>query len=327
MVACGDNAKPCDYVETDDLGNGTTSESTGLTIGDHALHVCGAIDTGHFDGLLGELDADSYRLTIATTGPVLAQIVGEDGVELFADMTVRFFDTAVNPRLLAEGLYDPTLADHGAFLADLAPGDYDVIVSAHASGEVSTAVPYRLRLSPMPACDPLTVPDYTEAHDGDANTGNDMIDVDFTQDPSFTPTPSTSDAPEPTGLELAAGQQYLITGASTNATHTDQYLDRDTFDLATDDTANELAIRLDWDSTTSDLDYLVFEAGTMTPVATSNVTSTTVHELAQFAVRPSTHHWLWIGGSGGGTPDAVSRDDLQASLSIDSRRPRTGGRR
>ncbi len=302
VVACGDNAKPCDYVETDDTGNATTSETTNLTIDDHGVHVCGAIDSGHFVGVVDQLDQDSYRVTVATAGPMLVQIFGGDGVTLFSDMSVRLFDTAANPTLLAEGLYVPTLADHGAFLVTLAPGDYDLIVSAHAPGELSAPVPYRIRLSPMPACDALTNTDYTEAHDGDSSTGNDMVDINFTQDPSFTATASTTDAPESTGLAIGAGQSYLIAGASTNTPNTDQYLDRDTFDLATDDTANELAIRLDWDSTSSDLDYVVFEASTLTPVAISNVTSTSVHELATFAVQPSTHYWLWVGGFKGGTP-------------------------
>ena len=90
-------------------------------------------------------------------------------------------------------------------------------------------------------------------------------------------------------------------GATTDASHADEYLDRDTFAFATGDDANELAIRLDWHGATSDLDYIVFEGGSMTPVVTSNITSTSQRELAMFAVKPRTTYWLWIGGYRGST--------------------------
>ena len=43
----------------------------------------------------------------------------------------------------------------------------------------------------------------------------------------------------------------------------------------------------------------MFETGTLKAVATSNVTSTSQHELAMFPVQPSTHYWLWIGAFAG----------------------------
>jgi len=59
-------------------------------------------------------------------------------------------------------------------------------------------------------------------------------------------------------------------------------------------TANELGVRLDWQAAT-DLDYVVFEADTLTPVATSTLSGTTPPEFQVFAVRPGASYWLWIG--------------------------------
>jgi hypothetical protein len=299
LVACGDNAGPCDYVETDDVGNAATSEDTGLTIGDLGVHVCGAVDSSHYDPQLHVVDDDSYRVTLATDHQLLIQMYGDPGVELLQDIIVRFFDTATNPRLIGEGHYDPSLAAHGAFVVALPAGTYDMVVSARAPGDLSGALPYRIRLSPMPACDALTSPvDYKEAKDGGSDTGNDAVDVDFTHDPAFT---AATSQPEATGLELAEGEKYLITGNASTASHADEYLDRDTFAITTGDGANELAIRLDWQGATSDLDYIVFEGSSMKPVVTSNITSTSQHELAMFAVKPRTAYWLWIGGYRGST--------------------------
>jgi hypothetical protein len=303
VVACGDNARPCDYDETDDVANASTAEPTALSVDGPGLHVCGALDSGHYDPLLGAIDDDAYRITVTTPSPVLVQIFGEDGVELLGDIVVRFFDTAANPRLVGQGRFDPALAGHGAFVIALAPGVYDMRVTARATGDLSAPLPYRIRLSAMPACDAITSPvDYTEAHDGDTGTGNDAVDVDFSRDPSFTPTPVST--PEPTGLEIGAGEHYLVAGDAGAGPHADEYADRDTYELATGDATNELAIRLDWDGDAADLDYIVFEAGATTPVVTSNLASTTTRELAMFAVRPRTTYWLWVGGFRGSAATA-----------------------
>lgn len=304
LIACGDNASPCDYTELDDVGNSTTSELSNITVGDHAVRLCGAIDNGSGDPLLGTVDDDGYRVTVATPGPMLVNIYGADGVEVFDEVIVRFFDTAANPRLVGQGRFDPALAGHGAFIISLDAGDYDLVVSARTAVALTYPLDYRIRLAPMPACDAVTSPvDYTEAKDADTNgnTGNDVVDVDFSASPSFTMSTTVS-VPEPTGLAIAAGEHYLIAGGASADAGADEYLDRDTYEITTDDTTNELAIRLDWDSDGTDLDYILFEKDVMTPVATANTTSTTRRELAMFAVKPSTTYWLWIGDFKGSLP-------------------------
>jgi hypothetical protein len=258
------------------------------------------LDPGHFDPALHTVDEDRFRIAVVTERPLLVQILGAPDAVLLNDLSVRLFDTAVNPRLVAEGHYDPRdprLGDHGAFLASVAPGDYDVVVSARADSAIAGgSIAYRIRLSPAPACDePDSPDDYHESHDGSGNTSNDMVDVAYGQDPQFTATAADDDAPEPTGFTFGAGDHHSLIGVSDVTAHADDYLDRDTFELATGDTTNELQVRVDWGLEQADLDFIVFEAATLTPIAISNVASTSQHELAMFAVRPATKYWLWIG--------------------------------
>jgi hypothetical protein len=293
VAACGDNASPCDYLERDDGGNVDTAEMTGVTVADHPGNVCGSVDIGHANGTT--LDVDTFRLSTAG-GEQLVEIAGGDGYDLLTALEVRIFDSAVNPTLLAEGALDPRLAGHGAFLADLPAGAVDVVVSATAPGELSAAVPYRVQLSPSPSerCPAVTGrADYVETHDGAGDTGNDVLSVDYAMDPWYAATAGGS--PEATGLSISAGPAYRLTGNSAATAHADDYLDRDTFALTTGDTTNELAIRLGWTGQGADLDYHVFEAASMTPVGSGELSSTTPPELEVFPVKPSTAYWLWIG--------------------------------
>jgi hypothetical protein len=293
LVACGDNASPCGYLEADDPGNASVAEATGLTVGAGPTSVCGAVDSGHPSG--GTLDLDRFRVT-STGGDLLVEIAGGAGIELLRALTVRVFDTQPNPRLLAEGSLAPALADHGAFIADVPAGTYDLVVEADAPYELSAPVDYRVLISSSTAarCPARTGrADYAEAHDGASSTGNDVLSIDYANDPWYAPT-AAADAPEPTGLSLVPGRAYLVTGAAATVSQADEYLDRDSYAIRTDDDTNELAVRLDW-SAGADLDDYLFDAATMTPVGASNLTSTTGPELQVIAVKPHTSYLLWVG--------------------------------
>jgi hypothetical protein len=262
-----------------------------LPIGDGAIHLCGAIDSNHFDAQLGVVDDDLYRVTFTTSDLVLVEIQGDTDIEILRDVVVRFFDTAVNPRLLAEAHYIPTQAGHGAFVVRLPAGVYDMAITGRASGDLSGPIAYRVRMSRMPECNGITDPvDHAETSEA-TNSG---IDVDFTADPSFTA--ATASTPEPTGIDVTPGDKFLVTGMATADDHTPMYQDEDTYELTTDADTNELAVRLDWDGGTADLDYVVFESDAQKPLVTSNLAALNGGELAMFAVKPSTKYWLWIGG-------------------------------
>jgi hypothetical protein len=311
IAGCGDNVSPCNYREATDTNSGEIAELTGLVIDNLSASVCGRIDGGHYDVANQIVDTDRFRLTIGGTGDILVQLVGDTSASLFSEIDVRVFDTSRFPKLVAAGRLDLALADHLAFAAQLDPGDYDFVVAAQAPGDLSGTSDYRLRVSPGPAkrCPvPMGEVDYREAHDGPDATGNDMVDVDFKRSVWLT---RSSGAPEPTRLSVRARDSFRLSGESAAidpTTRNDEYLDRDTFAIHTDSTANELSVRLDWSSTTdagADLDYLVIEPSTLAAVAIANTTSVTEHEFQTFAVKPSTDYWIWVGafkGSSGATP-------------------------
>jgi hypothetical protein len=294
LVACGDNMSPCGYLEADDTGNATVAEATGLTVGASPTSVCGAVDPGHGSGKT--LDLDRFRVT-STGGDLLVEIAGGDGTELLNKLAVRVFDTQPNPRLLAEGSLAPALADHGAFIADVPAGTYDLVVEATAPDELSGPVDYRVLISSSASarCPSRTGrADYAEAHDGASDTGNDVVSIDYGSDPWYQAT-AAHDAPEATGLSLVPGDAYLVTGAAATVPQADEYLDRDSYAITTDDDTNELAVRVDWAMPGADLDDYLFEAATMTPLGASNLTSTTGPELQVIAVKPHTSYLLWVG--------------------------------
>lgn len=297
LTACGDNASPCDYSETDDADNGTIAEMTNLTVADHQQHVCGDFDGGHQNTTLGIVDVDTYRVDVETgSAALLVEITGTDaGVDQLHDIAVQFMTTDAQPAIAAIGHYDPTLADHGAYVAPLAAGSYDMQVILNDTASLSGSIGYRVRLAPMPDCTPLTSPDYSES----ADATNGVIAVDYTKDPSFSMI--SGGMPEDSHISVDANHSYMIAGSAGDMAMSDLYLDRDTYQFSTNDNTNELAIPLDWDGTASDLDYIVFESASLTPVVASNTTSDTSGELAEFGVKPDTTYWLWIGAFNGST--------------------------
>lgn len=288
-IACGDNGSPCDYTEVADGTNDATAEVTGFVLGDRSAHVCGQFDPAHFNSTINSADDDRYRVSVTGTTPVLVELLVGEGLDVLSGVTIRFY--GLDGALLGAAHYDPATAEHDAFLLTLPPGDYDLVISADATGAISAPITYRMRFAKMPACDEPKDASYSEKND--TAGANDTVAVDFTKDPSFSA--MTASTPESSGVSVTAGNTYMIKGALDDTARTDQYLDRDTYEITTDETTNELAVRVAWDGDASDVDYLIFEADTMKPIVASNLSSTTGPELAMFAVKPSTKYWLWVG--------------------------------
>jgi hypothetical protein len=304
----GDAPLPaCDYTEKSDATNDTTTENTGLTIGATTRTVCGNVDTGHYDSSTMTADIDSYTVAVAAAKAELVIDFENQTPASLTDFTVEIFDTNTPATLLYAGDYTGALAVHGAYIAELPAGSFDVVVTATAAAAIATAIPYTVRLvadNPTVRCPDLTgmQANYTEAHDGATNTGNDVVLINFSQDPSFTMTPYTS-APEATQLTINPDENSHVVGSSAMvAAGTDKYLDRDTFAITTGASTNELSVRLNWPGATADLDYVVFPASSiMTPVEAATLTSTSEDEFATLAVKPNTSYWLWIGAYTGST--------------------------
>jgi len=293
----GDDAPPCDYTEAADATNGTTAEVTNLTVGKDGHMICGTFSPDGANSTLMVADDDRYRVSVTGAAPLLVEVDVGTGLEVLTGVTVRFFDTSAAPELVAE--VTPTFAGSlGAFLVTLDPSDYDVVVEARSAGAIAGGmIDYKIRFSPMPNCDETTgTANYTETNDA----GNGMVSVDYTKDPQFSLTELSS--PEATKLTINTDKHVSISGAMGDGAQSDQYLDRDTYEITTGDSTHELAVRLTWEGTSSDLDYILFDGSTtLTPVAASNLASETGPELAMFAVEPKTKYWLWVGGVVGST--------------------------
>jgi len=297
LVACGGNEPPpCNYKEADDPGNATTSEMTGFMLDKKLQIVCGQVDGGHYDATQKIVDVDRYRVTVGGTGELVIHLDPLDDATALTDMRVQIFDTAVNPRLYAEGTFDPQL-DHGAFITVLPPGDYDVLVLADAGGDITGGtVKYRLRFTPDPSllCKAVTKGGYKEAGEP-----NDAVSADFTKTMPFAHAAGTA---EPT-KQTFGNTNTLIAGTASAGTPEGEYTDNDVYDVMTG-TANELTLRLDWDGT-NDLDAAVIDASTLAPVGLAVTTKAGGGELQTFAVKPKTEYYIWVGafmGASGDTP-------------------------
>ncbi|HEY0251468.1 MAG TPA: hypothetical protein VGC41_08065, partial [Kofleriaceae bacterium] len=273
VAACGENGSPCNYTESADQTNGTTAEMTGLTHGE----VCGTFSANPYDAPLQSADDDRYRITVTDSTPVLVDVSVGSGLEVLAGVTVRVYDMAGT--IMAQAR--PAFSDHGAFSILLAPGDYDFMISADATGAIDGTIDYRVRFQQMPACDAAT----GDASYNESTASNGTVNVDFSKDPSFTMDQSST--PDVTGLSVSPGDHESIAGTLDTTEQTDQYADRDTYEITTGGDTNELAIRLDWDGA-ADVDYILFEADTMLPVIAANASSDTGPEVQMFAVKPNT---------------------------------------
>ncbi|MEO8840509.1 MAG: hypothetical protein ABI591_01175 [Kofleriaceae bacterium] len=289
---------PCDYTETSDGANATTAETTNVTVGGGDRTLCGTIDPGHFNPTSKTVDEDHYRIAVGSNGALLVRFFGDPGIETLSLYSVLIFDTANPPALINGGHFDSTLGDHGVFRTSLPAGSYDVVVRGQAAADLSAAINYKVRILAESPCAAVTAAaSYTETSDGASNTGNDMMTVNFAADPSFAPTTATTDAAEATGLTIDAMTPVRVSGSSASvAAGSDQYLDRDTYQMMTGASTNELAVRLGWQGTV-DLDYLVFKDGTTTATGASTAASTTPDEYATFAVEPNTSYWVWVGAT------------------------------
>jgi hypothetical protein len=291
-----DAGPACDYTETDDVGNATTAEPANLTIGAQTRNLCGSVDPGHYDAATRTVDVDRFRVTVeAASADLLVRFFADAGVDT-ADFSVLIFTTAQPPTLLNGGRLDTTHGDHGVFRSTLVAGTYDVVVQVRAGADLAAPAAYKVRLLADAPCAPITDPaKYVEAHDNADSRGNDVVAVDFSKASPFTSMPG---APEPTGLQVEPAKPVRITGTSAAVDGTDQFLDRDTYELATSAMTNELSVRLAWPAG-ADLDYVVFQDRSTVETASSTTAGGDGTELATFAVKPGATYWLWVGARTG----------------------------
>jgi len=330
LAACGDDGSPdtpidapaasdgmadaalpsgCDYVEQRDLTNDDVSssagtpEATGLVFSTRTV-VCGTFESTHFDGDI-TVDVDGYTLTVAADADVLIRLhgTGITGPELVG---LDVYTGATFNQLVGGSSVTGT---HGVTAVRLAAGTYEVVPFALNSIAIASSIAYRLEIVadvPSTRCPDLTTGGYAEANDGAGNTGNDMIRLVSGTPPALTA--ATTDAPEPTAIAIAGGMSYRVTGSAADVAVADVYEDVDTFAIATAAGANELTVRLTWPGTTTNLDYLLFEAGMTDPVIRAIEVDNLAPEVRTFAVKAATSYWLLVGAKTGtgGLPAAYS---------------------
>ena len=298
----------CNFTEAADATNNTspTAEATMLAFGAAKTTICGTIDNGHFEANNGRVDVDTYKVAVSADTDVLVHLTGA-GIEALQRVVIQVGSTAGQQRNLAvvEG-------DHATLSARLPAGEYVFAVSAFAAADVTAGVPYTLTIvadAPATRCAKATAAaDFTEANDGVAHNGNDMITYDGAANPETDITTSPADSPEPTNLTLAAGTSYRLTGSSAAVDPPDDYEDRDTFAFTTGATTTQLTIRLNWTATTVDFDYRVFPANMTLSVTGALASSPVEDEFQTFAVEPNTMYWLWVGAYDGATGQPTTYD-------------------
>ena len=176
-------------------------------------------------------------------------------------------------------------------------------VTAAYPTTATAPISYKLTIEPYdykPLCPALTTPaDYTEAHDGQFSTGNDVASYAGTATLHLTSDPS--DSPELTGLTINPGDARRIHGVSEAVPQSnDEANDRDTYQFTTGPSTTYVIVRPTpyADAQAFILFYL------MTPDLQHLRASGSGHNglllpggLGIFPVEPSTTYWLQVLGS------------------------------
>lgn len=293
----------CDYTEQSDATNDTTdtgtAEATGLAWSSEKT-LCGNFESSHFDGLT--VDADSYTLSVATEGDALIRLAGAADAIAFVGIDVRNTDTDA---IVAKLTF---YAGHGVVSAHLPVGNYEVLVFALGEEAITATIPYKVFVIPDAAglrCPELPSGGYPEAGDGASNDGNDVLAIPGLA--TIALTSSGSDSPEATGLTLTPSNgDQRISGMAANINSPDQYEDKDTYAFATGSTTNELTVRLAWQGSTTNLDYLLFEEGQTDYVQLAIDPAQQGPEAQTFSIKPSTSYWLLIGSKAGASMPAAA---------------------
>jgi len=303
---------PCAYTEMHDATNdvyatsGYMIEATGLSYTGSPLVICGAINNGHYNTTQGSIDVDNYGINVATGADVFVTLTG--AAQNISSVGVYVYDP-VAMVTVGKGFF---IVDHGAWAGHLPAGNYEFSVEAYDNQDIAAPVPYRVEFapdSPTTRCPQVTAASsYTESHDGASNNGNDMIDIDYTMSPARSLTASATDTPESTGLLLTPGTNARVSGSAGTHTVVGSYLDHDTYVITTDSTTDQLSVRLDWASTTTDLDFNVFRAGETIPIGIARTQALAQPEYTTFAVAPGTTYWVWVGAASTSTSPPAAYD-------------------
>jgi hypothetical protein len=291
-----------DFTEANDTGNDVLGsgapEASGQTSTlEGTFTIAGCIDPGQ--ATPDYLDADGFTFTVGGTDSIWVTIDLTSPEATAADGTeVWITDADVSAILASTAFVDGT-----AILPPtrLAPGTYGIVV-VNGDTAVTEAFGYVGTVSAV-QCTSLAggTADYVEANDGAEHRGNDIATVAYTGGTVVMLTADANDLPETTGITVAAGMSYLITGNTAHVTALgDEYLDRDTYSITTGGDVDRAAILVEWTDTTApddmDMDWWLWPAGNVTANAVATGTTIAItDEAGGAAVDPNTEYWLWAG--------------------------------
>jgi hypothetical protein len=285
----------CDFVESADLTNDQTSEATGLTVTTGTKVICGSVTSTHFDATNQVADADLFDFNVGAGGAdLLIQVTGsglDAAGSIFLDLADQAGQTGYGSAVVvgAYGLFNSRI--------HVPEGAYTLLVESDSPTALAASHDYKVKLlidTPATRCAKIAAAAaYTESHDGASNNGNDVISDDANG--TVTLTANAADAPEPTGLTLAAGDSKRISGSSAMVALTAAYSDPDTYEITTGPTTTELTYRLNWASITADLDVVIYPADSLSSLSGSFKSSPKEDEFQTTAVLPNTKYRVWVG--------------------------------
>jgi hypothetical protein len=250
----------CDYAELADNANdngvtqGATgvSEDTGFTDAIGKV-ICGTMDVSHFAS--GLIDVDSYQIALAADGSLRVDLVGTGLEALGAAEILITQGSGANIKFVDVGEF---ATNHAVAVRGLVAGTYNVAIFTADNNAPAAPIPYKIKLSAFTNACTAAVGTATHA---EGNTDNDVLTfkygasgVGFQHE-----TIKGTDAFEPTGITLAANTNVSISGtiANSGAIDADDYLDRDTFEIASSAGVNEVTVRGDWTNKMADLDFFL----------------------------------------------------------------------
>ncbi len=296
-----------DYVEQDDAGNDLahdgTPEDSGQTLGaaPSTFTLGGCIDTSFATTTDPPLaDADFYVITLEADGFITGRVTSADGSAGDGGVAGVFDGdgNVVTAATLAggSGSMAPTYAVAGAYL----------VAVFHDDPDLASSFNYQVTLETVD-CVATGVPlSYDEAGDLATNRGNDMFGVVYDPDFALNETVLATDAAEPTGVTVAAGESRRLRGNTGNVPVAlmSEYMDQDTFELTTGPDVTRLAFFTAWAGTANDLDVIVVPADTIDVdaiVGYGGAIGGSI-ERAGAVVQPDTTYWVWAGNYQGSTP-------------------------
>jgi hypothetical protein len=283
---------PCGYTELQDTTNNGSAgaEMTNLTFASPTV-LCGDIDEDHFDSINSRVDIDSFRVSAASTATVLIHLTAPGAEEL--DVVAIQVLNSTGTSILKVGRF---VGDHGTAQLSLPAGDSIIGVVAQNSSAIAAPIPYRLKIvgdDPSARCTQgSAVATYNESGDGGNDTDNDMVQFFNGSNQKFL-TSTGGDSAESVSTGVGA-LELDGTSAPVNA-QGDSYFDRDTYEIVTGATTNQLSVRLNWAATTIDFDFLVLFPNTPVSFGAGLTGSFTQDEFDTIAVEPNTKYWVWVG--------------------------------